>query len=68
MENQNRSIEKANQTSKYTLMTWGILICMVGTFVRFAADNTILSIASWAVLLVGTIICIKAVFAILNSR
>jgi hypothetical protein len=41
---------------------------MVGVFLRFAFDSAILSIVSWAILLIGAFICCKAVFKILDAK
>ena len=62
-----KSIDNANETAIYKLMVAGILVCMVGVYLRFAADSTALSIVSWAILFIGSFICCKAVFKILGS-
>ena len=67
-EEREHSMETANQTSIYKLVLIGILVIMVGVFLRFVFDSTILSIVSWAILLVGVIICCKAVFKILDAK
>lgn len=61
------SMKRANEASIYKLMTVGILIGVLGTFLRFAYDSTALSIVSWLIILVGTIVAFKAVFKILGS-
>lgn len=61
------SMKRANDESTYKLMTIGILIGIVGVYLRFAFDSTALSIASWAILLIGTVVACKAVFKILNA-
>lgn len=61
------SMKRANEVSIYKLMTVGILISMVGVFLRFAADSTMLSIVSWAILFIGSIIACKGVFKILAA-
>jgi len=66
--NQNtESMKKANDVSTYKLMTVGILIGILGVYLRFAYDSTTLSIVSWAILLIGTVIACKAVFKILDA-
>lgn len=66
--NQNtESMKKANDSSIYKLMTIGILIGILGVYLRFAYDSTTLSIVSWVILLIGTIIACKAVFKILDA-
>ena len=61
------SMKRANETSIYTLITVGVLVTIVGVFLRFAFDSTALSIVSWAILLVGSIIACKGVFKILGA-
>ena len=61
------SMKRANEVSIYKLMTVGILVSMVGVYLRFAADSTALSIVSWAILLIGSIIACKGVFKILAA-
>lgn len=61
------SMKRANEVSIYKLMTVGILISMVGVYLRFAFDSTTLSIVSWAILLVGSVIACKGVFKILGA-
>ena len=67
-EEREKSMEIANNTANYTLILWGVLIGMVGVFARFAFDSTILSIVSWAILLVGSIVACKGVFKILDAK
>jgi uncharacterized membrane protein len=61
------SMKRANETSIYILMVVGILITIVGVYLRFAGDSTILSIVSWVILFVGSIIACRGVFKILAS-
>ncbi|WP_256001983.1 MULTISPECIES: hypothetical protein [Pedobacter] len=61
------SMKTANEVGTYKLMTVGILIGVLGVYLRFAADSTMLSIVSWVILLVGSVIACKAVFKILNA-
>lgn len=61
------SMKRANETSIYILMVVGILISIVGVYLRFAGDSTTLSIVSWVILFVGSIIACKGVFKILAS-
>jgi len=62
-----KSIQNANESSIYSLMVIGVVICMVGVFLRFAGDSMTLSIVSWAILFVGAFVCCKAVFKILAA-
>ena len=62
-----KSIQNANETSIYTLLVIGIVVSIVGVYLRFAGDSTSLSIVSWAILFAGAFICFKAVFKILGA-
>jgi hypothetical protein len=62
-----KSIQNANQPSIYSLMIIGVVICMVGVYLRFAGDSMVLSIVSWAILFVGAFVCCKSVFKILDA-
>ncbi|EDM37347.1 hypothetical protein PBAL39_09396 [Pedobacter sp. BAL39] len=61
------SMKRANETSIYKLMTVGILVSMLGVYLRFAGDSMTLSIVSWVILFIGAIIAIKGVFKILAA-
>jgi len=62
-----KSMQNANQPSIYQLLVVGIVLSMIGVFLRFAGDSMILSIVSWAILFIGAFVCCKAVFKILGS-
>ncbi|AMQ00646.1 F0F1-type ATP synthase assembly protein I [Pedobacter cryoconitis] len=62
-----KSMQNANQTSIYKLLVAGIVVSMLGVYLRFAFDSTTLSLVSWIVLFLGAFICCKAVFKILGS-
>ncbi|MHA4893378.1 hypothetical protein ACXZ1K_01400 [Pedobacter sp. PWIIR3] len=61
------SMKRANETSIYTMIVVGVLISIVGVYLRFAFDSTALSIASWVILFIGSFIACKAVFKILAA-
>jgi hypothetical protein len=61
------SMKRANDTSIYKLMTVGILIGILGVYLRFAGDSMTLSIVSWVILLIGSVIACKGVFKILDA-
>ena len=61
------SMKRANDGSIYKLMVVGILITMLGVYLRFAGDSMTLSIVSWVILFVGSIIACKGVFKILAA-
>lgn len=62
-----KSMQNANETSIYKLLVVGIVVSIVGVYLRFAGDSMILSLVSWIILFLGAFICIKAVFKILGS-
>ena len=61
------SMKRANEISIYKLMVVGILISILGVYLRFAGDSTTLSIISWVILFVGSIVACKGVFKILAA-
>jgi len=61
------SMKRANDESIYKLLVVGVVVTMIGVFLRFAYDSNILSIICWAILFLGAFICCKAVFKILGS-
>lgn len=61
------SMKRANELSIYKLIIVGILVGILGVYLRFAGDSTTLSIVSWAILLIGSIIACKGVFKILAA-
>ncbi|GAB1463151.1 hypothetical protein [Pedobacter sp. UBA4863] len=63
-----KSIDTANQPAIYMTILVGVIICVIGTFLRFAFDSTALSLVSWAILAIGTVICCKGVFKILDAK
>lgn len=67
-EERDQSMQTANQTSIYWLILWGVVISVIGVFLRFAYDSTTLSIISWVILFVGAIIACKGVFKILDAK
>ena len=67
-EEREQSMKTANQSPIYMLMMVGVVVSMVGVFLRFAFDSTMLSIVSWVILFIGSFICCKAVFKILDAK
>ncbi|WP_316835759.1 hypothetical protein [Pedobacter nutrimenti] len=61
------SMKTANQTSIYQLLVVGIIVSILGVYLRFAGDSSTLSIISWVILFAGAFICCKAVFKILAA-
>lgn len=67
-EERERSMDTANQAAIYWLILVGVLIGMVGVYLRFAFNSTTLSIVSWVILLIGAIVACKGVFKILDAK
>ena len=61
------SMKKANEVAIYKLITIGVLVSMLGVYLRFAGDSMVLSIVSWVILFVGAFIACKGVFKILAA-
>jgi len=64
--NRSEHANNANETSHYTLMAVGIAVGLVGIFLRFAGTWTFVDILSNIILVIGVVICLKAVFNILK--
>ena len=62
----NNSTAEANNPSHYTTITLGIVVGLVGIFLRFVADGSMITIISNVLWVVGSVICIKAVLNILK--
>ena len=58
--------ENANATSHYIMLTVAIVIGMAGVFLRFAGDSFFWTSLSNVVLVIGTIIALRTVFAIMK--
>ena len=56
----------ANETAHYKLMTYGIIIGLAGVFGRFVQDSSLASGIANVLLLIGSVVCIKAVLNILK--
>ncbi len=63
-----QSIQTANQPAIYMTILVGVIVSMVGVFLRFAFDSFWLSLASWIILFAGAIICCMGVFKILDAK
>lgn len=61
------TMENANDTRHYVLLTIAIIIGLVGVYLRFA-DFKYASAVANVILVIGTIISLKAVFAIMNDK
>ncbi len=67
-EQREKSMETANQTGIYKSILVGIVVSMIGVYLRFAFDSMWLSLASWIILFFGAFLCCKAVFKILDAK
>lgn len=67
LKHNTESMKTANQAGIYKLIIFGVVVCMVGTYLRFAFDSSMLSLVSWIILFIGAFICIKGVFKILDA-
>lgn len=67
-EERDHSMETANQPAIYWLILVGVLIGIVGVYLRFAYDSTTLSIVSWVILTIGSVVACKGVFKILDAK
>ncbi len=61
------SMQTANDEGIYKLLLVGIIVGIVGVFLRFVGDSDMLSIISWIILFIGAGICFKGVFKILGA-
>jgi Flp pilus assembly protein TadB len=67
-EETQKSIETANQIGIYKSLLAGIIVTMIGVFVRFTIDATWMSILAWVILFVGAVWSCISVFKILDSK
>lgn len=67
-EERDHSMATANNPGIYRTMAVGIIISVIGVFLRFAFDSVMLSIVSWVILLIGAVWSCIAVFKILNAK
>lgn len=56
----------ANETHYYVTLAVAVAIGMVGTFLRFVQDSTLLSAISWILLAIGALIAFRVVFRIMK--
>jgi tetrahydromethanopterin S-methyltransferase subunit C len=59
-------MNQANDIRHYSLLTIGIIVGIVGVYLRFLNDTDLISYISNILLVIGTVICFKAVFAIMK--
>lgn len=61
-----KETEQANNPSHYILLTVAIIVGIVGVFLRFAGETSLINTASNIIMVVGILIALKAVFAIIK--
>lgn len=59
-------MNKANDVRHYGLMTVGIIVGLVGIFLRFVDESTVVAIVANILFIIGIGICLKSVFGILK--
>ncbi|HEY1063095.1 MAG TPA: hypothetical protein VGE44_15470 [Daejeonella sp.] len=64
--NNNNSTTEANDPSHYTTITVGIVIGLIGIFLRFTGTWPMIDIVSNIIWVVGIIICLRSVLKILK--
>ncbi|MDQ7947377.1 MAG: hypothetical protein REI78_11485 [Pedobacter sp.] len=67
-EEREKSMQAANETGHYKMLLVGVVIGIIGVYARFAIDAVWLSILSWVILTIGTVIACKAVFKMMNTK
>lgn len=67
LKHNTESMKAANQPGIYKLIIFGVVVCLIGVYARFAFDSWVLSLVSWIILVIGVFICIKGVMKILSA-
>jgi hypothetical protein len=57
---------EANETSHYTTITVGIVIGLIGIFLRFTGTWPMIDLVSNVIWIVGIVICLRSVLRILK--
>lgn len=60
------SREHANDSRHYVLLTFAIIVGIVGVYLRFAGNGGIFNILSNIILVIGVVIALRAVFTIMK--
>lgn len=61
-----KNIDNANDPSHYILMAIGIFVTVLGALLRFVANLSFIDVLSNIILVIGVILCLKAVINILK--
>lgn len=64
--NNTNSTAEANDTSHYTTITIGIVIGLIGIFLRFTGTWPMIDLVSNIIWVVGIVICLRSVLRILK--
>lgn len=64
--NNNNSTAESNDPSHYTTITVGIVIGLIGIFLRFTGSWPMIDIVSNIIWVVGIVICLRSVLRILK--
>ncbi len=64
--NNNNSTAEANNPSHYTTIITGIVIGLIGIFLRFTGTWPMISIVSNVIWVIGIVICLRSVLKILK--
>lgn len=64
--NKNNPTAEANNPSHYTTITVGIVIGLIGIFLRFTGTWPMIDIVSNIIWVVGIVICLRSVLKILK--
>jgi len=62
----NNSTAEANNPSHYITITLGIVVGLLGIFLRFTAEGSMITIISNVLWVIGSVICLRAVLKILK--
>lgn len=62
------SMQTANEPAIYMMILVGVVVSVIGVFLRFAYDALWLSLLSWVILAIGSVIACMGVFKILNAK
>lgn len=64
--NKNNATAEANDPSHYTTITVGIVIGLIGIFLRFTGSWPMIDLVSNIIWIVGIVICLRSVLKILK--
>ncbi len=64
--NKSNETHNANNSSHYSLLTIGLVIAMIGVTVRFIGTIAFIDVIANVILIIGALICLKAVSNILK--